>query len=465
MVQTFIKERNYRRHRKMKANSNLTEGPIFKTMMLFAFPMILGNLLQQIYNIVDTIIVGRFVSSEALAAVGSAYALMTFINSLIIGLCMGSGALFSKSFGAGKQADMRQEVKLSFVFIGIITAIIYIIVFPGTDLILRLLAVPADVYALMRSYVRIIFAGIVFIFLFNFFAYLLRAVGNSLVPLIFLAISSVTNIVLDLYFVISLKWGVAGAAGATVISQALAGVGTAIYVMARHRDLVSSGKDGRTEWYRLGEIIKNDVFTGLQQSVMNFGILMIQGLVNSFGTAVMAAFAAAVKIDSFAYMPAQEFANAFSIFISQNRGAGKEKRVQKGVRSAVTVSAEFCICVSVLIYFGARYLMLAFIDGSEHEIIRIGIQYLHIEGAFYCGIGILFLWYGYYRAVGRPEMSVVLTVISLGTRVLLSYTLATIKSIGVIAIWWSIPIGWFLADVTGYVYLQYMNKKAKMCRN
>lgn len=121
--------------------------------------------------------------------------------------------------------------------------------------------------------------------------------------------------------------------------------------------------------------------------------------------------------------------------------------------------------MSALIYFGAGYLMLAFIDGSEHEIIRVGIQYLHIEGAFYCGIGILFLWYGYYRAVGRPEMSVVLTVISLGTRVLLSYTLAPIKSIGVIAIWWSIPIGWFLADVTGYVYLQYMNKKAKMCRN
>ena len=215
----------------------------------------------------------------------------------------------------------------------------------------------------------------------------------------------------------------------------------------------------------MGEVVRYSAASSIQQSVMNFGILMIQGLVNSFGTAVMAAFAAAVKIDSFAYMPAQEFANAFSIFISQNRGAGKEKRVQKGVRSAVTGSAAFCICVSVLIYFGARYLMLAFIDGSEHEIIRVGIQYLHIEGAFYCGIGILFLWYGYYRAVGRPEMSVVLTVISLGTRVLLSYTLAPIKSIGVIAIWWSIPIGWFLADVTGYVYLQYMNKKAKMCRN
>lgn len=442
----------------MKASSNLTEGPIFKTMMLFAFPMILGNLLQQIYNIVDTIIVGRFVSSEALAAVGSAYALMTFINSLIIGLCMGSGALFSKSFGAGKQADMRQEVKLSFVFIGIITAIIYIIVFPGTDLILRLLAVPADVYALMRSYVRIIFAGIVFIFLFNFFAYLLRAVGNSLVPLIFLAISSVTNIVLDLYFVISLKWGVAGAAGATIISQAFAGVGIAIYVMARHRDLVSSGKDGRTEWYRLGEIIKNDVFTGLQQSVMNFGILMIQGLVNSFGTTIMAAFAAAVKIDTLAYMPAQEYANAYSLFISQNYGARKQERIAKGTRIATAVSVIFCLVVSVIIWIFSRDFMEIFVEASETAIIAAGVKYLRIEGSFYFGIGILFLLYGYYRGVQRAEMSLVLTVISLGTRVLLSYMLALHTELGVDAIWWSIPIGWILADVVGGVYYKKLTK-------
>lgn len=442
----------------MKANSNLTEGPIFKTMMLFAFPMILGNLLQQIYNIVDTIIVGRFVSSGALAAVGSAYALMTFINSLIIGLCMGSGALFSKSFGAGKQADMRQEVKLSFVFIGIITAIIYIIVFPGTDLILHLLAVPADVYALMRSYVRIIFAGIVFIFLFNFFAYLLRAVGNSLVPLIFLAISSVTNIVLDLYFVISLKWGVAGAAGATVISQAFAGVGIAIYVLVRHRDLVSFGKDGGTEWYRLGEIIKNDVFTGLQQSVMNFGILMIQGLVNSFGTTIMAAFAAAVKIDTLAYMPAQEYANAYSLFISQNYGARKQERIAKGTRIATAVSVIFCLVVSVIIWIFSKDFMEIFVEAGETAIIAAGVRYLRIEGSFYFGIGILFLLYGYYRGVQRAEMSLVLTVISLGTRVLLSYMLAPNTGLGVDAIWWSIPIGWILADVVGGVYYKKLTK-------
>ena len=436
----------------MKANSNLTEGPIFKTMMLFAFPMILGNLLQQIYNIVDTIIVGRFVSSEALAAVGSAYALMTFINSLIIGLCMGSGALFSKSFGAGKQADMRLEVKLSFVFIGIITAIIYIIVFPGTDLILRLLAVPADVYALMRSNVTIKFAGIVLKYLFKFYAYQLKAVGNSLEPLIIQEKSTVTINMLDLYFVISLKWGVAGAAGATVISQALAGVGIAIYVVARHRDLVSFGKDGRTEWYRLGEIIKNDVFTGLQQSVMNFGILMIQGLVNSFGTTIMAAFAAAVKIDTLAYMPAQEYANAYSLFISQNYGARKQERIAKGTRIATAVSVIFCLVVSVIIWIFSRDFMEIFVEASETAIIAAGVKYLRIEGSFYFGIGILFLLYGYYRGVQRAEMSLVLTVISLGTRVALSYMLAPHTALGVNAIWWSIPIGWILADVVGGVY-------------
>ena len=166
--------------------------------------------------------------------------------------------------------------------------------------------------------------------------------------------------------------------------------------------------------------------------------------------AVVAAFAAAVKIDSFAYMPAQEFANAFSIFISQNYGAGKKERVQQSVRDSFRTSVIFCILISVLVFLLAPYLMMIFISPSETEIIRIGTEYLRIEGACYCGIGILFLLYGYYRGVGKPEMSVVLTVISLGTRVVLAYALAPVM--GVVAIWIAIPIGWLLADVTGVVY-------------
>ena len=204
----------------------------------------------------------------------------------------------------------------------------------------------------------------------------------------------------------------------------------------------------------LAEILRFAFSSSVQQSVMNFGILMIQGLVNSFGPVVMAAFAAAVKIDSFAYMPAQEFGNAFSLFISQNHGAGREDRVKLGMKSALKVSKAFCLAVSLLIFLFAPYLMMLFVSPGETEIIAVGVGYLQIEGAFYCGIGILFLLYGYYRGINRPEMSLVLTVISLGTRVLLAYLLAPLPGIGVYGIWSAIPIGWILADAAGLAYMR-----------
>ena len=202
----------------------------------------------------------------------------------------------------------------------------------------------------------------------------------------------------------------------------------------------------------LKEITSFSLLTCVQQSVMNFGILMIQGLVNSFGTAVMAAFAAAVKIDSFAYMPVQEFGNAFSTFIAQNFGAKRYDRIRRGVYSAFITAVVFSLVVSVLVFVFAEPLMLIFVRSNETEILSVGVDYLRIEGAFYCGIGILFLLYGYYRAIRKPGMSVILTVLSLGTRVVLSYILASIPSIGVIGIWWSIPIGWLLADLIGIIY-------------
>ena len=204
-------------------------------------------------------------------------------------------------------------------------------------------------------------------------------------------------------------------------------------------------------WNRLGEIIRNDVFTGLQQSVMNFGNLMIQGLVNSFGAVVMAAFAAAVKIDTLAYMPAQEFGNAYSLFISQNYGAQKRERIKKGTKLATCVSVVFCVVVSGFIFLTAKGLMKLFVDSTETSIIEAGVKYLRIEGSFYFGIGILFLLYGYFRGIQRAEVSLVLTIISLGTRVVLSYLLAPNTALGVQAIWWSIPIGWILADIVGMI--------------
>lgn len=342
----------------------LTQGPVMKTMLLFAIPMILGDLLQQCYNIADTLIVGKFLGVEALAAVGSAFSLMTFVTSILLGLAMGSGTVFSIRFGQGDKDGLKEAVLASFTLLAVITVILNLLIFLGLDWIILFLRTPESLKGLMKEYLSVIFAGMAAIFLYNFFSSL----------------------------------------------------------------------------------------TCLQQSVMNFGILTVQGLVNSFGTTVMAAFAAAVKIDAFAYLPVQDFGNAFSIFVAQNFGAGQEERIRKGIRGAVMASLSFGAAVSLAVFVFAEPLMTLFIDAGESGVIREGVRYLRIEGSFYFMIGVLFLLYGLYRAIGKPGMSVVLTVISLGTRVGLAYGLSAVPAVGVVGIWWAVPIGWLLADCLGAGY-------------
>lgn len=312
--------------------------------------------------------------------------------------------------------------------------------------------VPHEVWGDMKGYLIVIFIGIPAIFLYNYFASYLRAIGNSMTPLIFLAVSAILNIALDLFFVIVLKLGVEGAAIATVISQYLSGIGISIYSLIKNIQVRAIMKLQYFHLKRVHKVISFSVLTCIQQSVMNLGILMVQGLVNSFGTVVMAAFAAAVKIDAFAYMPVQDFGNAFSTFIAQNYGAKEKMRIQSGLKSAVCLSMGFCIIISTIVCIFAKDLMTIFIDEKETEIIMEGVKYLKIEGAFYCGIGCLFLLYGLYRALGKPGMSVILTIFSLGTRVVLAYVLSAIPAIGVTGIWWSVPIGWALADLIGLIY-------------
>lgn len=431
---------------------DLTQGHVMKTMLRFAVPMILGNLLQQCYNVADTLIVGRFLGADALAAVGSAFTLMTFLTSILLGLCMGSGAVFSIRFGQRDTEKLKEGMCTSFFLIAGITLVLNVLAFIGLEWLLAFLQVPQQIQGLMRSYLVVIFCGIFATFLYNYFASLLRAVGNSAVPLAFLAVSALLNIGLDLWFVLGLGRGVAGAAEATVIAQTISGVGIAAYTGLKYPQLRIHKRHLRIRWACVREIAGFSVLTCAQQSIMNLGILMVQGLVNSFGATVMAAFAAAVKIDSFAYMSVQDFGNAFSTFIAQNYGAQKQDRIRAGLKGAIWTAMAFCLLISAAVWVLARPLMLLFVEAGETAILSEGIRYLHIEGAFYCGIGCLFLLYGLYRAVGRPGMSVVLTVISLGTRVALAYMLSALPSVGVVGIWWSVPIGWFLADTVGLVY-------------
>ena len=324
-------------------HSDLTTGSITGTMLRFAFPMITGNLLQQFYNIADTLIVGRYLGVQALAAVGAAYALMSFLTSILLGLCMGSGAVFSLRYGEKNEGMLKSSMFVSFVLVAAVALVLNTAVFLFIDPIMYLLCVPVEIYGFMREYLWIIFFGISAVFLYNYFACLLRAVGNSFIPLVFLGISALLNVGLDLVFVLVFKWGVAGAGAATVVSQFVSGIGICLYTYLKMPEFRINRSYMKMDRKVLAEISGFSFLTCVQQSVMNFGILMVQGLVNSFGAVVMAAFAAAVKIDSFAYMPVQDFGNAFSTFIAQNYGAGRHDRVEKGIKSAVTASVLFCL--------------------------------------------------------------------------------------------------------------------------
>lgn len=436
---------------------DFTKGPIRSSLILFSLPLIGGNLLQQFYNIVDTWIVGRYLGDTALAAVGSVFSLMILLNSLLLGLCMGSGVVFSQLCGEGSVDRMKQAVVNAFFLIFGASVLLLVIAYPAMPAITVLMRIPQEAVSDFTGYLWIVFLGIPFTFLFNFFAAVLRSIGNSLTPLIFLLVSTLVNIALDLLFVLAFHWGVEGAAAATVIAQGISALGLALYAFARTPQYRPNRTHLRIDGSLLWRIASVSVLSGIQQSIMNFGILMVQSLVNSFGIATMAAFAAGVKIDSFAYSPAQDFANGFSTFVAQNAGAGRRDRVRRGVREAAVISLLFCLTVSVLVFLFARPLLTMFVEPTKLEVLEIGVQYLRMEGIFYVGIGILFLLYATYRGLERTGMSIVLTVISLGLRVLISYAFA--PSFGVWVIWLSIPIGWFVADVVGIVGLARLFRK------
>jgi putative MATE family efflux protein len=441
---------------KMIIRHDLTTGNETKVMLKLVVPMIIGNLFQQLYNVADTIIVGKFIGSNALAAVGSSFSVMVLLNSIILGLCMGSSTVFSILYGAKETERLKNSFFISASLIGLLTLIINLLALVFIDEILSLLNTPQEVWVDTKTYLQIIFYGISFTSVYNYFAAIMRSMGNAMIPLIFLIVASIINIVLDIVFIVPFNMGVAGAAYATIIAQAASAIGLAVYCIRKIPMIHLKRKDLHFDIGIVKMISNNSILSSIQQSIMNFGILMIQGLVNSFGVSAMAAFASVVKIESFAYLPEQEFGNAFSVFIAQNYGAKENERIRKGIRSALKLITIYGIAVSILIILLAKPLLGIFINANETEILRIGTQYLYIVASFYVFIGYLFMFYGLFRGMGKPEMSIILTIVSLGTRVILAYTLSSISSIGLAGIWWSIPIGWALADIIGFYKIKVM---------
>ncbi len=431
-------------------------------MWMFAVPMILGNLLQQAYNVVDTWAVGHYVGSNAVAAVGSAFTLMNFLTSILLGLCMGSGIVVSYCFARRDNAGLKDCVQSAFVLIAAIAILLTVLSTLGIDKIIMWLNIPEEIVPLIRSYLYIVFLGIPAVFIYNYFAAYMKAIGNAIVPLLFLGLAAFINIVLDLWFIAKLGWGTAGAGYATIMAQYVSAASLSAYVLYKDSNLRQALCTVKWRLTALREVLSYSVFTCLQQSIMNLGILSIQGLVNSFGATSMAAFAAAAKVDSFAFMPAIEYTNAFSTFVAQNKGVQKTDRIKTAIVQTGWLCVAYGAVASFITWIAAKQLMTIFIDEAEAHVINAGVEYLHIEGAFYFGFSILFLFYGLYRALGKPHMSFVLTIVSLGTRVLISYSLAHRLAAGVLVIWWSIPTGWILADLVGLLYFLRKRKEFLM---
>lgn len=436
---------------------DMTKGNPNKLILKFALPMILGNIFQQIYNLVDTIVVGKFIGADALAAVGSSFAIVVFITSIIIGFAIGAGIVFAQFYGSKELDKFKEAYMAAFIFIGAVTLILMIISLGCINGILNLFNMPEKLLPDSRAYLIIILSGLMFTFIYNFASAVLRSVGDSKTPLYFLIIASLVNVILDLLFVIRFNLGVRGVAIATIIAQGVSAVLSLAYVYKKLKFLNTSKKELKISKEIFALVARYSVLTSVQQSIMNFGILVVQSLVNTFGSTVMAAFAAGVKIDSFAYMPVQDFGNAFSTYVAQNKGAGSYERIRTGVKGAIKIIIGFCVVTSILILIFSRDIMVLFVDKSEEAVIALGVEYISVVGVFYVLIGFLFMFYGLYRGLGYLKISIILTIASLGTRVILAYVLSS-TALGASGIWWSIPIGWALADIIGFWVYPLVNK-------
>lgn len=440
--------------------TDILTGSIPKQLLLFFLPIWFGTLFQQLYNTADTLIVGNFVGTNALAAVGATGPFVNLLVGLFVGLCSGAGVVIAQSWGAHDPDAVDRQVHTALVLSAAVGALLTVLGLVTAAPMMRLLGTPDEILPDAALYLRIYFLGMIPQMLYNMGTNILRAIGDSKRPLYFLIAASLVNIVLDVVFIAVFGWGVMGAALATVLAQYAAGVGLALWTWQSCPDLRVRPKDRRWDRNILRQLWSLSFFTCLQQSVMNFGILLVQGLVNFFGSVVMAAFAVAVKIDTLAYMPVQDFGNAYATFVAQNYGAGQRGRIKAGTKWALFWVLVFCLLIGGLVCCFAPQLLAIFVGHDAQEVISVGTGYLRIEGSCYLGIGILFLLYGYFRAVDRPAVSLVLTVCSLGTRVALAYLLSASPAIGVTGIWAAIPIGWFFADTVGGILWRKDSKRS-----
>ncbi len=434
---------------------NLTEGKPLKLLFFFALPMVMGNLFQQLYNMVDSMVVGKFVGEDALAAVGSSFPVVFLAVAIASGLSMGCTVVISQLFGAGRIMEMKTTVYTALVALGVIGIVIMFLGEVLSAPLLSLLGTDMDIMEDSLIYLRIYFGGAIFLFLYNSLNGIYNALGDSKTPLLFLIISAIANIILDLAFVICFHMGVAGVAWATLIAQGVCAVISFGVLMKRlhHMQNEEENRDKKPVIFHFTaakKIAKVGIPSIIQQSVVSVSMMCMQGLVNSYGKVFVAGYTAATKIDTLSMMPNINFSNAMSSYTAQNIGAEKEERVREGYRACVFMLIIFSVILTGIIFlFGPNILSLFLNAGLEGSAMGYGLKYMKTVSLFYAVMGIMFVSNGLLRGAGDMKAFLVSSMSNLFMRVILAYSLSYF--IHESAIWISIPIGWTIGAVYSYI--------------
>jgi putative MATE family efflux protein len=438
---------------------DLTVGNSGRLIFSFALPMLIGNVFQQFYNIADSIIVGKFIGKEALAAVGASFPLIFMLISFVVGVAMGTTVIIAQYFGAKDMRMVKRSMDTLYIFLFFASILVTILGLVFCKPIFQLINLPADIMPQAVTYFKVYLAGLIFFFGFNGTSAILRGLGDSKTPLYFLIISTVMNIILAILFVAVFKWGVGGAAIATVISQAGAFITGIIYLNKTHAVVKLSLHNLEFDWGIFKKSLQIGLPSGFQQTFVALGMLAVMRIVNDFGTNVIAAYSVAVRIDSLAGMPAMNFGVALSTFVGQNLGAQKIDRVKAGFRATLMMSSALALFTTLIVVLFPRALMNLFT--SDASVIEIGSHYLIIVGAFYVFFSTMFVVGGVMRGAGDTLIPMFITLFSLWLiRIPMAWLFS--REIGYIGIWWSIPVAWFVGMCLSYLYYLKGNWKNKV---
>jgi putative MATE family efflux protein len=428
---------------------DLTTGRVGKLIFQFAVPMLLGNVFQQLYSIIDSIIVGKYIGKEALAAVGASFPIIFIIIALTIGIATGFTIVVAQYFGAHDFDKIKKTIDTMFIFVFVSSAFLTVLGIMLSENIFHLIGLPSNILPLAKTYLNIYLSGLIVFFGFNGASSILRGLGDSKTPLYFLICSTVLNIILVILFVRVFHWGVAGSAVATVIAQALTFAGSIIYLNKYHDILHFSLKGLHFDREIFVTSLKIGLPSGMQQTFVALGMMALFSIVNKFGTNVIAAYSAAYRIDSLASMPAMNFSMALSGFVGQNMGAGHVNRVKSGLRATLLMSSVMSVAVSIVVILFGNLLMSMFTN--DPEVVRIGHGYLIIVGCFYLFFSSMFVFNGVLRGAGDTFIPMFITLCSLWLiRIPLAYFLS--RSMAEKGIWTAIPIAWFIGMALTYGY-------------